>query len=73
MYLLCAKSPQGPPIAPGQSPLLKTKIDDLPSDSKVAQLRNDIAKHLQMELDSFNLLYCGRILQDERTILHPIL
>ena len=68
MYLLCAKSPQGPPIAPGQSPLLKTKIEDLPSDSKVAQLRSDIAKHLQMEPNSFNLLYCGRILQDERTI-----
>ena len=68
MYLLCAKSPQGPPIAPGQSPLFKTKIDELPSDSKVAQLRSEVAKLLQMEANSFNLLYCGRILNDERTI-----
>ena len=68
MYLLCAKSPQGPPIAPGQSPLFRTTLDDLPSESKVAQLRSDVAKLLQMELNSFNLLYCGRILDDERTI-----
>ena len=68
MYLLCAKSPQGPPIAPGQSPLFKTKIDDLPTDSKISQLRSDVAKLLQMEANTFNLLYCGRILDDERTI-----
>jgi len=68
MFLLCAKNPQGPPLAPGESPLFKTKIDDLPSESKVTQLRSDVAKLLQMELTSFNLLYCGRILDDERTI-----
>jgi hypothetical protein len=68
MYLLCAKSPQGPPIAPGQSPLFRTKIDVLPPDSKITTLRNDVAKLLQMESNSFNLLYCGRILDDEKTM-----
>ena len=67
MYLLCAKSPQGP-SAPGESPLFKTKIDALPLESKIIKLRTDVAKLLEMELDSFNLLYCGRILDDEKTI-----
>ena len=68
MYLLCAKSPQGPPITPGQSPLFKTKIDPPSADSKIVKLRDDIAKLLQMEPNSFNLLYCGRILDDEKTV-----
>ena len=68
MYLLCAKSPQGPPIPPGQSPLFKTKIDELPQNSQIAKLRAEVAKLLEMESNSFNLLYCGKILDDEKTI-----
>ena len=70
MYLLCAKSPQGPPIAPGQSPLFKTKIDEMSQETKILSLRTKVAELLQMELNSFNLLYCGRKLDDEKTVGH---
>ena len=68
MYLLCAKSPQGPPLAQGQSPLFKTTIDEVPEDTKILDLRSKIAELLQMEASSFTLLYCGRILNDEKTV-----
>jgi len=59
MYLLCAK-------ADGQG-LSRSKLDPLPeSEQVVSKLREKVASLTQQESSSFNLIYCGKILDDDQ-------
>lgn len=62
MYLLCADvNGQG-------GGLTRSKLEPLPDSEKVSKLREKVAGVTQKEASSFNLIYCGKILDDDRTL-----
>jgi len=60
MYLLCANSS-------GQG-LSRSKLDPMAESEKVSKLREKAANVTQLEASNFNLIYCGKVLDDDRTL-----